>query len=168
MIGTAGDNVIAGTVNDDTVTGNDGNDTLSGNGGNDMLFGGAGYDQTQSGGVGNDTLDGGADNDTLDGGTGNNTYLFGKGDGQDTLVSVNDATLGKLNTLQFKAGVAVSEVTASRSGNNLLLSIAGTDSVTVQNFFIQRQSRPMTTIPCSRSCSPMARSGIPMLSPPTP
>ncbi|MCW8201217.1 hypothetical protein D8B23_23210, partial [Verminephrobacter aporrectodeae subsp. tuberculatae] len=64
--------------------------------GNDYLEGGAGAD----------TLDGGAGNDTLNGGYGNNTYLFGRGDGQDRVQYYSDAAADKLNTLQFKAGVA--------------------------------------------------------------
>ena len=89
-----------------------------------------------NGTINNDTLIGGAGADQLYGGSGNNTYLFGKGDGKDTLNWVEDSTVGKLNTLQFKSGVAESDVTASLSGNDLLLSITGTDSVTVERFFL--------------------------------
>ena len=78
----------------------------------------------------------------LDGGPGNNLYLFGKGDGQETIASYVDATPGKTNTLQFKAGVAPSEVTFARVtdpvfGANaaLQISITGTtDKVTVNGF----------------------------------
>ena len=116
---------INGTTGDDTLNGTALNDIINGLGGLDILNGGAG----------NDTLDGGADNDTLNGGLGNNTYLFGKGSGQDSLASYYDTTLGKLNTLQFKAGVLVSDVKATRTGNDLLLTVSATDSVLVQDFF---------------------------------
>jgi Ca2+-binding RTX toxin-like protein len=83
-------------------------------------------------------LDGGAGNDTLSGGLGNNTYLFGKGDGQDYINALDDAAPGKLNVLQFKAGIVQSEVILTRSGYDLVLSIASTaDKVTVQDFFYQ-------------------------------
>lgn len=50
-----------------------------------IIAGGAGND-TLRGGVGNDILDGGAGNDTLYGDWGNDTYLFGRGDGRDTII----------------------------------------------------------------------------------
>ena len=81
-------------------------------------------------------IDGLAGNDTLNGGMGNNTYLFGRGDGQDVITTTSDSTSGKLNMLQFKAGVGSAEVAATRSGNALVLSIIGsTDRVEIQEFF---------------------------------
>jgi Ca2+-binding RTX toxin-like protein len=127
--GTAGVDTIAGTIGADVIHGQAGADTLYGRGGNDRLNDGAGAD-TLLGESGNDTLDGGAGNDTLDGGLGNNTYVFGKGDGQDLLLNVYDPAVGKLNTLQFKAGVFES------GAESLELSIAGTtDKITALHFF---------------------------------
>ncbi|WP_040072016.1 calcium-binding protein, partial [Pseudomonas batumici] len=92
----------------------------------------------------NDVLDGGTGNDTLSGGTGNNTYLFGRGDGQDLVTVSYDTTVDKLNTLQFKAGVAPSDVVVRQvydsqmgvSNGALELSIAGTtDKITISGFF---------------------------------
>jgi Ca2+-binding RTX toxin-like protein len=110
--------VINGTSTADTLNGTLADDQINGLGGNDILNGNGG-------------------NDTINGGLGNNTYLFGKGDGKDVLVSYSDTTFGKLNTIQFKAGVSVSEVTAARTGSDLVLTVAGTDSILVQNFFNQ-------------------------------
>jgi Ca2+-binding RTX toxin-like protein len=137
--GTAGVDTIAGTMGADVINGQAGADTLYGRGGNDRLNGGAGADALLGEG-GNDTLDGGAGNDTLDGGLGNNTYLFGKGDGQDLLLNVYDPAVGKLNTLQFKAGVLPSEIVVRRvfesGAESLELSIAGTtDKITALHFF---------------------------------
>ena len=84
--GTAGADTIIGTPWADVVSGSGGNDTLYGRAGDDRLNGGDGND-TLNGEAGNDTLDGGAGNDTLYGDVGNNTYLFGKGDGQDMVMS---------------------------------------------------------------------------------
>ena len=87
--------------------------------------------------IGNDTLDGGADNDTPER-RHRQQHLpvrSGRWSGYAGASLTYDTTSGKLNTLQFKSDVAVSDVTASRSGNNLILSIAGTDSVTVEYFF---------------------------------
>ncbi len=148
LSGNQGDDYLEGNAGADTLYGNDGTDSLSGGTENDALFGGAGVD-VLNGGAGDDvmngegdadTLDGGVGNDTLSGGEGNDTYLFGKGDGQDFLSYDYDPVAGKLNTLQFKAGVAPSEVVVTRSGFDLVLSIAGsTDKVTVQHFFYADQ-----------------------------
>jgi Ca2+-binding RTX toxin-like protein len=133
--GTAGNDNITGTLNADTINGANGDDTLYGRDGNDLLSGGDGND-TLNGENGNDTLDGGAGNDQLNGEAGNDTYLFGKGDGQDSISSDYDTAAGKLNVLQFKSGVAPSEIVATRSGSDLVLSIAGTtDKVTIGYFF---------------------------------
>ncbi|MEX8195412.1 calcium-binding protein, partial [Comamonas guangdongensis] len=121
--GSAADDALVGTVADDMIYGQGGNDTLYG-------------------GLGNDTLDGGAGNDTLYGESGNDTYLFGKGDGQDTIASDYDTSAGKLNVLQFKEGVAPSEIVATRSGNALILSIVGTtDRVQISDFFYGQNPR---------------------------
>jgi Ca2+-binding RTX toxin-like protein len=141
LTGGLGKDVLSGAGGNDTLDGGDGADTLNGDDGNDTLLGGAG-DDALNGGAGDDTLDGGAGSDALSGGTGNNVYLFGKGDGQDRLVS-SDGTAGKLNVLQFKSGVATSEIVARRVDDGywgsgaLELSIAGTaDKITVSSFFL--------------------------------
>ena len=153
--GTNNAETLSGTFNADTINGQGGADYLYGKGGNDTLDGGAGTDTVYGGDgddqvyggadndylygqTGNDTLDGGAGNDYVMGDVGSDTYLFGKGDGQDTIYSTNDATAGKVDTLQFKAGVAASDVSLSTSGTSLVVKINGTsDQVTVQDFLYQ-------------------------------
>ena len=147
--GGAGEDVLDGGAGNDTLNGEAGADTLRGGVGNDALNGGEGNDtllgqdgnDTLNGDGGNDTLDGGAGNDLLGGGAGNNVYQFGRGDGQDVIRNY-DATPGKLNVLQFKAGVAPGDIVVRQvydsnwGGNALELSIAGTtDKVTVSGFF---------------------------------
>ena len=135
MRGDAGNDTLKGLEGDDELHGEDGEDTLRAGDGADKLYGGAG-DDTLYGDAGDDVLDGGAGNDTLQGGLGSDTYLFGRGDGQDTLKGQKDTTPGKLDTLRFKDGIAASDVQASRDGSALLLTIAGTgDSVRVENYF---------------------------------
>ena len=131
--GTPADDTIAGTIGADTINGSFGADTLYARRGNDLL----------NGGDGNDTLYGEAGNDTLDGGEGNNPYLFGRGDGQDTVVHSNyNTSPGKLNTLQFKAGVLPSDISVRRvnatgdSNYGLELALTGTsDRITAGYFF---------------------------------
>jgi len=162
LVGTEGNDTLTGQATDDAISGNGGNDTLYGRAGNDVLDGGAGDDtlygeagndtlvgglgnDNMQGGVGDDTFDGGAGNDVMSGdyhntfqgwyaGTGNDTYLFGRGDGQDTIYDPDGAS-GQ-DKIVFKPGVAPSEVQLVRSGDHLLLKIAGTtDQITVANYF---------------------------------
>ncbi|MFN3580964.1 MAG: calcium-binding protein, partial [Pseudomonas sp.] len=138
MDGGAGNDTLYGRAGNDILRGGDGNDSLYGEAGDDILHGDAGNDRLY-GDAGDDILDGGAGNDRLYGGAGNDTYLFGKGDGQDIIY--NDDASDRNNAeshdrLVFKEGVALEEVRTTRSGNNLVLSIAGTsDHVTVNNWF---------------------------------
>ncbi|THF63210.1 calcium-binding protein, partial [Pseudothauera rhizosphaerae] len=135
LAGTAGSDSIRGTSGADVLEGGAGNDKLEGAVGHDTLYGGEGND-TLYGEAGDDVLDGGAGNDHLYGAAGNDTYLFGHGDGQDTIGSDRDTSSTKHNVLQFKAGVTVDEVSVRRSGGSLVFTLAGgTDQVTVTQFF---------------------------------
>ncbi|MBB6564111.1 Ca2+-binding RTX toxin-like protein, partial [Acidovorax soli] len=126
--GSGNGETLTGSGGDDVIDGGDGNDTINGQGGNDTI----------NGQGGNDTLSGGTGNDRLNGGTGNNTYLFGRGDGVDTIGDYNDGSAGKRNVLRFKAGVSASDVTVSRQETYLVLSINGTsDKVAITSFFYQ-------------------------------
>ena len=88
-----------------------------------------------SGNAAANVLDGGTGNDTMIGGLGNDTYLFARGAGND-LVSDTDATAGNVDTVQMAAGILASDVSGSRSGNDLVLRIAGTsDTLTLGSFF---------------------------------
>ncbi|MCQ8895793.1 hypothetical protein NQT62_04990, partial [Limnobacter humi] len=104
-----------------------GNDNLLGSAGNDSLYGDAGDDR----------LEGGAGNDYLDGDLGNDTYVFGKGDGQDTMVEdYYETNAARVNTLLFKTGVLPTELNLQASGSDLVIKINGTtDQITVRQFF---------------------------------
>ncbi len=115
-------NSNAPTIGDDALLGSVGSDVLNGLAGNDTILAGGG----------NDVLSGDAGSDILAGGQGDDTYRFAAGDGQDTLSDVG----GTNDVIEFSAGVAPGDVTVSRSGNDLRLSLgAGTDRITVVNFF---------------------------------
>ena len=142
--GYASDDALAGGVGNDTLFGNAGNDVLHGEAGDDILYGGVGHD-TLVGGAGDDTLygeagddvlHGGTGNDVLEGGTGSDTYLFNVGDGQD-IIGNYDASAGRVDVLQFGVGISAANLTARRSGQDLVLTIADTeDRVTVFNYFV--------------------------------
>ncbi|MBD9426959.1 calcium-binding protein [Pseudomonas sp. PDM15] len=125
LYGAAGNDVLGGEVGNDYLYGEDGNDSLNGGEGTDNL----------SGGNGNDVLDGGVGNDTLNGDAGSDVYRFSRGWGQDT-VSNYDTSTGKVDAIEFAADIAPSDIQVTRSGDNLILSLAGsTDKVTVSNYF---------------------------------
>ena len=110
-----------GNAADNILTGNGANNTLSGLAGNDT-FAGAG---------GNDTLN---DNST----TSNDTYRWGVGQGNDTVADSG----GSADRIEIAAGVLSSQVTLTRSGNNLLVGIGGAaDVLTVTNWYVGTANR---------------------------
>lgn len=122
--------VIAPTSGDDSITGYGTDDTLNGLGGNDAIRGGGG----------NDTLDGGAGNDTLYGEGGSDTYLFSRGSGQDMIVNADFDATGTTDVLAFAADILPSQVAATRSGNDLLLTVSGTtDQARLGGYFLGGQ-----------------------------
>lgn len=131
---TEGEDVLRGTEFNDQLDARGGNDRLLGRGGNDTLIGGSGND-VLDGGAGNDLLIGSTDRNSINengsyrvehnttlqvSANGNDTYLFGRGDGQDTVID-GDTTAGNTDTLRFKEGVLPSDVKLIRSGNDLVL-----------------------------------------------
>ncbi|PWK30688.1 calcium-binding protein [Cupriavidus plantarum] len=123
---------------DDVVDGRAGNDTLRGGGGNDLLLGGEGYDRLY-GQAGDDILDPGTGTwgSLLSGGAGNDTYRLAAGFGP-VAIANDDASLTKLDVVEFGVGIGVDDILISRFDDDLKLSRRGTqDVVTVQGFFAQ-------------------------------
>ncbi|MDQ1834352.1 putative Ig domain-containing protein [Massilia scottii] len=114
--------ILAGTVS--IGRGNELNNVITGNASANRL----------SGMDGDDVLNGKGGNDTLDGGIGNDTYLFARGDGQDSIDALD--ALGASDGVLFGAGIADTDVVASRSANNLVLKIRGSnDQIGVTDYF---------------------------------
>lgn len=143
IYGRAGNDSISGGMGTDVLYGEEGDDSLRGGEQNDALVGGQGNDRLQGedgndslyGWEGSDTLDGGAGDDSLEGGEGIDTYLFGKGSGKDYIYD-HVYSAEQRNVIQIGAGVLASDIHVEQSGNNLLLSIQGTnDQLVVVNFF---------------------------------
>ena len=89
------------------------------------------------GGEGDDTLIGAGGHDLLDGGAGNDVFVFGHGDGHDTIVEAPDAAeFGEINTLRMQPGVSVADVTLSRVDDDLVVRLSDVDSVTVRSFYL--------------------------------
>ncbi len=128
------DDILARTE----VTGTSGANALSGTSYADNLKGLAGVD-TLTGGAGDDRLIGGAGNDVLDGGTGNDRFEWSLGDGSDSL-SDTGTSLADVDSLAL-LDVGVTGATLTRSGNNLIVTIAATGEViTVNNRFLSSGS----------------------------
>ncbi|AUX78428.1 calcium-binding protein [Sinorhizobium fredii] len=109
LFGNEAANKISGGGGDDLLDGRSGDDTLTGGSGADILLG---Y-------LGNDILEGGQGNDRLEGGIGNDTYIHTFGDGDDVVVELDGEGTDKL---QLK-GVLPAEVSVTRSGSDLLISL---------------------------------------------
>jgi Ca2+-binding RTX toxin-like protein len=138
---------FAAGAGNDVIDAQGGNDSLLGEAGNDLLRAGAG-DDFVSGGPGSDIIEGGSGNDLLAGGTydtwngnfsgwGSDTYRFGLGAGQDRIVDfayAGDST--DVDAIEFTADVTPSDVFARRIGNDLMLTVGGTNnSIRVSEFF---------------------------------
>jgi Ca2+-binding RTX toxin-like protein len=121
LIGSAFNDSLTGDANANTLTGGAGNDTLDGAAGNDILVGGLG-------------------NDTLIGGLGSDTYQIGRGDGTDTID--NGHTDALADTLQFGANIDESQLWFKRNGNDLEISIIGTDDgATISGWYSNAQNQ---------------------------
>ncbi len=145
LAGTAGHDLLRGLSGNDTLRGLDGNDTLEGGDGNDQLYGGAGTNVVL-GGAGADRLEGYTGNDTFQGGSGDDTfydphgganvYLFGRGDGRDTIYADS-------GTIRFATGILPTDITvrAQRGYPELVLSINGTTDQIGIFYWTARTSR---------------------------
>jgi Ca2+-binding RTX toxin-like protein len=96
-------------------------DLLSGSGSVDVIFGLAGDDE----------IDGGAGDDQLSGGEGNDVYLFSRGSGMDH-INQGDAGRADIDAVRFADGIAPADVSLSRAGNALHLTIDDTGEAIVQ------------------------------------
>ncbi|GAA5083090.1 Ig-like domain-containing protein [Lysobacter panacisoli] len=138
LYGGADDDRISSDDGDDIAYGGDGNDTIGGQAGADTLYGEAGDDglsggdgnDTLDGGIGNDALSGDAGNDLLRGGAGDDAYVFDARSGSDRIEDNEGA-----NRVLIQA-VDPSAVWLQRSGNDLLISVIGGDTVvTVAGYY---------------------------------
>ena len=141
--GTGRDRIWAGAGND-WIEAGDSRDVVRAGAGNDYVWGGAGNDRL-FGNLGNDVLSGDAGNDDLFGGKGSDTYLFAGNWGHDTIDERGDvAAYSPVDTLELRGlynvggseAWANSNITISRNGNDMLISVAGgTSSITVLGQF---------------------------------
>lgn len=122
---------ILGLAGDDVLIGNGGDDVIDGGSGDDLLIGSSGWYRVVEDGVLRQLR---STTPAIDI-NGNDTYLFGRGDGHDTVLD-GDNTPGNVDTLRFKDGVAPADVKLGRQGKDLILAIRDTDDqVTLGQYF---------------------------------
>lgn len=113
LTGSSAINATGNTLSN-LLTGNSGNNTLTGGGGND----------TYKGGQGNDTL-------TSSVSASNDTYVWGRGEGADTLTDA-----GGTDQLSVLSGVSADQLWFRRVGTNLEVSVIGTaDSFVINSWY---------------------------------
>jgi Ca2+-binding RTX toxin-like protein len=131
---------MRGTDEADTLTGSSAADTLRGLGGADTLTGNAG----------DDILVGGMGNDIVKGGGGNDIYIWKRGDGDDALTE--DATSSSADDRLMLEGVEITDVTVSRSGEDVVLVIAPptacdtNERITLKNNLVDYRDRGIDRI----------------------
>ena len=114
----SGNDVLTGNGQANRLDGGIGNDKLDGGLGNDSLLGGAGNDSLL-GGAGNDSLTGGMGQDILTGGKGADQFVFGLGDGINTVTDFQDG----IDHLRFGTGTShMSDLAISQSGANTIIA----------------------------------------------
>ena len=111
-----GNDIIFGGDGDDRIGGKAGNDILSGDAGDDFIWGDDG-DDILMGVTGNDTLVG--DNGSQ--GSGSDLFVFGNGDGTDTIV---DFEVGTDRIGLVEGELTFAELTLTQEGSNTLLGVA--------------------------------------------
>ena len=144
LAGSGDDILIAGNGVSDVLAAGSGNDKLTAGNGGDTMVAGAGTD-TLIGGVGNDTFIFSTGDATAYGGGGNDTYVFaGPAADSNFVIDVFHSGSGQ-SILEFQngfngptgrpePGITASEVTATRAGDDLVLT-AASDPITVKNYF---------------------------------
>ena len=132
---------VATLTNIQNLVGTAFDDVLRGDGGANLLVGLAGND-TLEGRSGNDTLDGGSGDDLLIAGSGSTTVVFGRGYDADTLVVERNGTASADNVVSFGGGISASDLSFTRSGDDLVVSILGTaDHLTIVGQLAQASER---------------------------
>ena len=111
-----GNDIIFGGDGDDMIGGKAGNDILSGDAGNDMIWGDDG-DDILMGVSGNDILVG----DNFSGGGGSDLFVFGNGDGTDTILDF-EVGIDKIGLVEGELTFA--DLTITQDGANAVLGVA--------------------------------------------
>jgi Ca2+-binding RTX toxin-like protein len=127
-----------------------GDDVITGGGSKNLLVDGGAGDDVITTGAGDDILIGGLGDDVLQGGGGNDVYVFGYGDGNDTIYDRATMTFsvqqlwemgfwyadkavtievdGGLDAVQFGPGITGDDLILVKDGNNLIIYLKDKDN----------------------------------------
>ncbi len=161
LLTLTGSGSITGTGNNlsDLLLANTGNDTLLGGTGVGVLEAGGGADvleaqQAQAALIGstgpltmmtgayNDFFAAGAGGTTVTTGASANIVSFNQGEGAMTL----DATVGATDTLSLGDGINYGDLSFSQSGNDLVLTGAGSDAITFKDWYASPANQDVVTL----------------------
>jgi len=132
LVGNSANNTLADTLGgNDLLQGLAGNDTFNDVFGNNLIDAGSGVD-TLIAGNGNDLLIGGTGNDIITTGTGFDVVSFNKGDGQDII----NASTSAHNTISLGGEFSYSELSLTKSANNLVIRVGATDQITLKDWYL--------------------------------
>jgi Ca2+-binding RTX toxin-like protein len=143
VAGSGTDTLIGGNGSDHTLVAGSGNDRLVVGNQGDMLFAGTGTD-ILTGGPGDDTFVLSTGDAMVQGNGGNDSYVFAGPATDANFVIDNFHADGGKSVIEFQgrfdpftgqvAGVNAADVTFTRSGDSLVLTIAS-DPITIENYF---------------------------------
>lgn len=131
LAGGAGDDILYGDNGADVMVAGAGNDTIWAGNDSDFIDAGAGNDTINTD-QGNDFIAGGKGNDTINAGQGSDVIAFNRGDGQDTLLSMD----WQQDTLSLGGGIRYADMTLSKSGNDLVLGLGQDDQITLKDWYV--------------------------------
>ncbi len=112
---------VDGDVENNELTGSNVTDRINGLAGDDVILSGDG----------NDVLNGGLGDDLLEGGSGDDVYLFRLGDGHDVISDVSG-----FDKIQLGIRITESDLSYDVVGDDLVISIGDTDSITIQGEYL--------------------------------
>lgn len=136
------DSTSIGSASVDFIKAWDGvGERIDGLGGNDALMGADGKD-TLNGGAGSDLIIGGAGNDLISTGIGHNVIAFNRNDGNDLVV----ADEGAENTVSLGGGIAYSDLSLAKSGNDLVLNIGADAGMTFSEWYTADENHTVTKL----------------------
>ena len=139
--GGHGNDELSGDAGEDFLRGGSDNDTLVGNAGNDLLEGGSGND-TLDGSDGDDFIAGGAGADLVKPGAGRDVIAFNRGDGIDTI----QAGAGADDTLSLGGVFRFADLSLTKNGHDLVLSVAPGDRITFKDWYAGKPSRSVAKL----------------------
>jgi len=128
--GGEGPDTLNGEMGPTVLQGGGGNDTLTDTDGDNLFSGGEG-DDAMTGGDGDDLFAGGAGNDTINTGAGSNIISYNAGGGIDTVVAPSGAS----NTLSLGGGIGYDDLSLSKDGNDLIVSVGPDGQIVFKDWY---------------------------------